>query len=830
MTVSTTNPAAQSQVASSRRRRSPLRLVLAPVLDLFSSVRFGIVLLILLFLYMAVGSAGLVYPVAPNIFSAESWVHEQVRQRPLLEMTEFEWFHWWPFDVLVALIATTLIVTTLRRIRLSVINLGVWMIHTGIVVLIVGSLIYFATKVEGDTPISRRMLTISLLDEDGTPAGTPLRLNPFAGNEGVLAGADGELVKVSVLGTDPEWELLSGDDAGTRAFSVNLMIDGFEKRFIRQVIAGYPEFTEDLIQTDDPQQPVQRSVKVNGTRLIESSLLVDLDYAPQDEFYLSEMLSKNWALYLREKGTQTWIERPVAAARPLDPRNVGVPLYNDKIADPSSVFVTGAQPRPASQPLSVVVDPVSPEDPLPDTPIRIDSYLRYAQLSSRIAPGGPTAPLNPVMDVTLSSDQGDRETLQFRAFDPERSSVEDGVIAFRFVRDEAEFASLLESSLLTVEIPELGIRETRTLDSLGEGRIWELADGNYRISIGGVQEDLVLTEGTVSVVFADITTPSGMFRRWVFDNPILTRDVDPDNPMPGPQDERFIEEGIQLTYTPGRGAARLLFVAGPDPDRLRVVANLGAEGQRVEDLPIARPVAIRQGISLLVNRYIPRALEQTAPLIVPPSQREREMGNLFSWVRALVPGSSPTWLQFQKYPFKGPEDLLGRYRSLYTPTTILAQDASGTPRQVEVVFSRRRMKLPEPIALETFELDTHIGGFSGATASIRDYRSILRFLSEGEWSAPVPVSVNKPAENGGLWYFQAQWDPPIEASINGGLRSSGLGYTVLGVGNRNGVFIQLLGCAIAVAGMIYAFYVKPMIKRRRREKMIASLAAREAAA
>ena len=96
--------------------------------------------------------------------------------------------------------------------------------------------------------------SISLLDEDGAAVGTPLRLNPFAGNEGVLAGEDGELVQVSVLGTDPEWELLSGDDAGTRAFSVNLMVDGFEKRFIRQVIAGYPEFTEDLVQTDDPQQ------------------------------------------------------------------------------------------------------------------------------------------------------------------------------------------------------------------------------------------------------------------------------------------------------------------------------------------------------------------------------------------------------------------------------------------------------------------------------------------------------------------------------------------------------------------------------------------------
>ena len=67
-----------------------------PLLELFSSVRFGIVLLVLLFIYMAIGSAGLVYPVSVNIFSADAWVHRQIRQHRPLEMTEFEWFHWWP--------------------------------------------------------------------------------------------------------------------------------------------------------------------------------------------------------------------------------------------------------------------------------------------------------------------------------------------------------------------------------------------------------------------------------------------------------------------------------------------------------------------------------------------------------------------------------------------------------------------------------------------------------------------------------------------------------------------------------------------------------------
>ena len=34
-------------------------------------------------------------------------------------------------------------------------------------------------------------------------------------------------------------------------------------------------------------------------------------------------------------------------------------------------------------------------------------------------------------------------------------------------------------------------------------------------------------------------------------------------------------------------------------------------------------------------------------------------------------------------------------------------------------------------------------------------------------------------------------------------------------------YLQLLGCVIAVFGMIYAFYVKPILKQRRREAVYA---------
>ena len=76
-------------------------------------------------------------------------------------------------------------------------------------------------------------------------------------------------------------------------------------------------------------------------------------------------------------------------------------------------------------------------------------------------------------------------------------------------------------------------------------------------------------------------------------------------------------------------------------------------------------------------------------------------------------------------------------------------------------------------------------------------------------------TVNSPTEYGGYWYFQSMWDKPPRNQPTGGMN-----YTGLGIGNRNGVYTQLLGCCLAVVGMIFAFYVKPIMVRRRAEAAI----------
>src|SRR6185503_17176179 len=77
-------------------------------------------------------------------------------------MTEFEWFCWWPFSVLFVTFCISLAISTVRRIPLRTANLGVWTIHAGIIVLAIGSYVYFGSKIEGDAPVFRRSVSISL--------------------------------------------------------------------------------------------------------------------------------------------------------------------------------------------------------------------------------------------------------------------------------------------------------------------------------------------------------------------------------------------------------------------------------------------------------------------------------------------------------------------------------------------------------------------------------------------------------------------------------------------------------------------------------------------
>ena len=794
------------------------------LLDLFSSVKFGIWLLALLFIYSSIGSAGIVYPEHWNILKAENWAHDQIRQWRGLEMTEFEWFHWWPFDLMMILISVNIIVTTLRRIPFKVVNYGVWMIHTGIIMLIVGSFIYFGTKVEGDTPVARRkvMAQYTVTGADGAARTETVEFLAAPGIK-LARGTGPDEVKFEVMSVDPAWELLTGDSKGQRVYSVTVAVDRGGKRYMRQLLAGHADLTEDLIFTTDTQQPMKRAVKEIGKPIFDESMSMALDYEPQQWMYLRNELVKSWALYVRKPGETQWSERPID----------GMPMYNDYVAEPSMVFQMAGDIELPKHGLDIKVPAVSPTDPFPDVAFDVSGYLRYAIPRSRFVEGAAGTPLNPVAFVTIESDRGQRADYRLIAFDRERATADGGLLRLASIADEGEFARLLNQPAIEISIPEKGVRireEIREVAAAnpdapfveikipGDGA-GGVGGAPYAYRVINVSDNLPVAGRTVSVAIVELRTPKGLFRRWIFSDPSLTRDVVAPDAADAHGAPKIEDDSIVATYQPGNGLSLVTIVHGPESGRMRLVASIGSE-PKVMDLREREPIKLDGGITVRVDDLMERAVLEAKPLVIPKEQRERDAMEIFSQIRLAAPNGEPQWVPFNRWVFDAPERVLRK--SPYEPRTVRLADG----REVEVMFSRQRIPLETEISLEEFVLTAHVGGFTGRQGTIRDYMSRVRFKDEGDasWSEPVSVSVNDPISHDGLWYFQAQWDPPDTAVEEGERASLGLNYTVLGVGNRNGVYTQLLGCCISVLGMIYAFYVKPVIKRRRQEEVLAGLA------
>ncbi|MFA9479859.1 hypothetical protein ACERK3_16370 [Phycisphaerales bacterium AB-hyl4] len=77
---------------------------------------------------------------------------------PWLEMTELEFYAWWPMQIILILFVLNMVWATIRRIEFKFANLGVLTVHSGIVVMAIGSILYGHFKVEGDTILWRRDL------------------------------------------------------------------------------------------------------------------------------------------------------------------------------------------------------------------------------------------------------------------------------------------------------------------------------------------------------------------------------------------------------------------------------------------------------------------------------------------------------------------------------------------------------------------------------------------------------------------------------------------------------------------------------------------------
>lgn len=804
-------PARSGSLFESRSPRGPVTLLL----DLFSSVKFGIVLLTILFVYSSIGSAGILFPTtSPNphfTFLGIPLRHEMVRQWRGIELTEFEWFHTTFFNVNIALICLNIAVTTVRRIRFNLVNLGVWTIHVGILILSLGSVIYFAAKVEGDSPVIRRAVSISV---PGAPPGVMAAL-PGA-STGVTTPAGDYTFAIESI--DPEWELRSGADIGKKTMAVSVSVRSPKGEFVRQLLAGYPEYTEDVIRGEGRVKKLER---FGGAALVDADIQMSLEPMAQQWFWLKDSA----ALCVRAAGDDQWQQRPIK----------GLPRYNDYISAPGQDVWPVPPDRHGealrADPLNIPVRaPKGQADALAGMDVRVTGFLRYAVMQPGFEDGGTS--LNPMLEAVATAPGQPARAFQLVALNPNRAVSRDGRLRFDWATSEEQIAELTapSPSRLTFRVAGTDVEESvmftaADLDTKTEMR--PLGDTGWKFRVREMVERLPLQTGdTITLVIVDLTSPEGnAITRWVFEDPVRTRD----NPVTAPEqkaqvvqpDPRLVTE-LELGHQP----AEVHFIAGPGDIGVRLFAT-GPSGERIDMRPTPlEPVAIAGGRTVALRRFVQNAVEIQKPQIIPWQQRDRDVdaSQSLQLVRVEVSGGGRTesrWIPFHRYSIDDPNEA-PRVLTRYEPATFTLADG----RQVELIVARERRPLPTPVKLDDFVLTPHVGGFTGDSLSIRDWTSVVRFKDpDGTWTEPTSVKTNDPASHARMWYFQAFWDAPrapTEGAPNSG--SPGMAFTGLGVGNREGVVTQLVGCCISVAGMIYAFYVKPIIKRRRREQVLAGLA------
>jgi hypothetical protein len=219
---------------------------------------------------------------------AEQYKDITLRRLPGLEMSELEFYSWWPLRVILLLFVANMVTATMRRIEFNFKNLGVLTVHTGIVTITLGSVYYSGLKREGDT-----ILMAGAPDADGVAGpGAPQDVffdntrialylgEQFGWEQRVLRGvpryndygldaAPGPTLSEAMRTRKP-WDITPKRSLGvivppTSAQRVdpdlNVRVIGY---------AAYAEPAEDWLRADPvPGRPVRPGSKLNPLRVVD---------------------------------------------------------------------------------------------------------------------------------------------------------------------------------------------------------------------------------------------------------------------------------------------------------------------------------------------------------------------------------------------------------------------------------------------------------------------------------------------------------------------------------------------------------------------------------
>lgn len=731
-----------------------------PLIRLFSSIRFGVVLLTLILIYASIGSA------LPQV-------------RGAVEMTEMQLFSHWTFGLLIVLFAITLSVATWRRIRWNVTNLGVLIVHSGLLVLTLGSFLYFGGKIEGDTFIQAPRLELIARNSPAT------RLPSILAETGQVF-----TTSAPMLGGTLGIEVLETRGEGIRPVTEAKV----------RVQMG-PRSGEFVLNEQSPAVALsdQLSLQLHASKAVD--VFYDSDVPGLYVRPLDEPATEPNFLPLRELP----LHRERFVPGNVEIRNTSGQIVRSHRTEPHFNFYGLRIPTGWFEHWRMPIDAKAPAD-LPFD-IRVTGYLPYVTESRMVAVPVEHGEPNPAIEFDIKVDERVARQLLF-ARDPRESIMLTAApIEFHWVRDAAEREALLRGRAgpheLEIEVRQppakrtVAVREGDRLEIEGTPYVltvqtfsssWPLMSPGY--------ENAVTPAVSVAVANGEKSYTRTVLQRF----PELSQDIDEQGVRhrDGPYDANLV---LRYRSSP----EGWISLVGGDDGPLEL-AFFDLEGKvsrtplRIGDSNVVRifgfPVDFR------VNNVYARARKEIAPLVTPVELRRPNMMRNASMVRLELIGrgahsgwSQTVWCGYSQYPHVDAR-----------PATLTGPDG----RPYELLYSRLRRSLNASLALRKLEVEL-LPGRGDPNA----WKSVLLAQAQGD---PAPsdalVYTNFTYSIGGWTFFQSG-APSREPYWE---------WTILGVGNRHGIWPMTLGCTMVTLGSLYAFYIKPIIRRRKMQAALSRVA------
>ena len=186
------------------------------------------------------------------------------------------------------------------------------------------------------------------------------------------------------------------------------------------------------------------------------------------------------------------------------------------------------------------------------------------------------------------------------------------------------------------------------------------------------------------------------------------------------------------------------------------------------------------------------------PVIQPLALRRPNMDRDPSAIRVRLTGrgsfagwSASRWCAFNPYPRL---DDVHATQMANGPLIVALPDGS----RYDLIYSRLARDLGSVLTSGRLRVNLFPGG-----RNAESWQSEFFVTSSGRAEpAPALVKTNQTYRVAGWTLFQS------------GAAGDHWSYTILGIGNRHGIVPMAAGCALIALGCLYAFYVKPVLKRR----------------